>query len=298
MGEQRIWTRFWLWAIIVLVAIGLISFSFWDIHHTQPNKSTAASGQHHNPPAKGQSGSSSSTGKGTSSGSSNNSGKGNSNSPKLAWGFDTTSTVNSSFYQCVASSYGKPVFVARYLDSKQGVYTGLTKSEVSFLHTKNVKILPIYDLNANATGSQQGTTHAKQAIKLANSLGMDKGTYITVDVEKGITIDSNFLISWTKTLENAGYKPGLYGDLTSSSLITAYNQASKQNQSVKNDLIIWTNQPIIGIKGKSNVPSSFKGASPNQNQTLVWQYGISNQPKSKCNIDTDLAKGTILKNLW
>lgn len=312
MSRNQFWKRFWLYAITALVAIGLISYYVWTINYSQIN-SNPTSGQQYNPPTKGKTGGSSnkggksgSSGNSKTSGSPNNngksksSGKGNSNPPKLVWGFDTTSKVNSSFYKCVTSNYGKPVFVARYLNSKQGVYTGLSKSETTFLHNKNVKILPIYDLQTkNATGTHQGKSSAQKAIKLAKNLGTSKDTYIIVDVEKGVSIDSKFLINWTTTLENAGYKAGLYGDFTNSTLKSAYEQSAKQSKQVKNGLMIWTNQPIVGIKGKGKAPTSFKGNSPNSSQTLVWQYGINtSSSNSKCNIDTDLGKGNVLKNLW
>lgn len=238
-----------------------------------------------NPSSKNNSGSSSSS-----------SGKnGKKTTPKLVWGIDTASKINSSFYQCVTKNYGKPVVVGRYMLSEQGVYTGLNQNEVKFLHRKGVKILPIYNKFSNASGKSHGVTVAHQAIQRAKKLGVPKGSYLAADIELQKQVNAGFLMGWTQTILNAGYKPSIYGNFVSGHLNHAYNQASSNSSTVKNHLMLWTNQPSIGITTKSNAPNQFNATSPNHSQTDVWQYGING---NKCNIDTDLIKGSILNSLW
>ncbi|WEG10921.1 DUF1906 domain-containing protein [Pullulanibacillus sp. KACC 23026] len=262
MLDRSRWFQWWAWLIAVILVVGLIWLSFWSVKQAQPSG-------------------------GSTSGSSSN--------PKIAWGIDTTSKINSSFYQCVSSNYGDPDFVGRYMTTKSGVYSGLSKSEVTYLHDKKIKILPIYNQFTNAKGSKQGTDVAQKAINRAKDLGIPKGTVIAADIEKGDPINSAFIISWTKTMEDAGYKAGLYGNLPNSPLKTAYTDAENQSKAVKNDLILWSNQPSGDTTTKSKAPTSFKADSPNQSQTFVWQYGLEGK---KCNVDTDLMKGNLLNNLW
>lgn len=265
---KTVWEKIGIWGFTILAIVGLIVFSLWKTNLFQStDKPVSTSGHLPNNPTY----------------------------PKIAWGFDTVHVVNSSFYKKVETNYGKPVFVGRYMTTKQGVYSGLTKSEIKNLHHKGIKILPIYDHFTNAKSSSQGKKVAQQAIQQAKRLGIPKGTYIVADIEINKPVDYNFLISWTKTLLNAGYKPGIYGNFSDGSINGAYKQAIQKSKQVNSHLMIWTDQPIIGVTGKAKAPKQFKAKSPNLKETFVWQYGINGR---KSNIDSDLINGKILRNLW
>lgn len=298
------WFKFSLWILIGILAVGLVFIGLIHGHpHSSEQGKPPATGQSH-APSDGKQGGSTGKGGSTDQGKQDgSSGKGNTGSstnkkpshPKIAWGIDTTSKVNSSFHRCVVDHYGHPAFVGRYMYSNQGVYTGLSKSEVNDLHKQGIKILPIFDKFSQAKGNKHGSQIAQNAIKRAKQLGIPKGTYIFADIEKSKPTDSQFIIGWTKTLDKAGYEAGVYGNLASGKLSGAYKSASKQSSFVKSRLKLWTNQPIAGSKLEKQAPNHFKAQSVNLNQTILWQYSING---SKCNVDTDLIKGKSLKRLW
>lgn len=219
----------------------------------------------------------------------------NGDSSGLKWGVDTASTIDQSNYQCISKNYGSPVFAGRYLGNNGDVSTGLTKDEVKFLHDKKVKILPIHNHFTKATGLKNGQAEAKEAIKLAKDVGVKEGVVLAADIEPKFPVDADFLIGWTKTMLDNHYKPGVYGDFGNKDLKNAYAEASKKDKAVKENLILWTNQPSIGVTSKKKAPDKFKGTTPNGDQTLAWQYGIESK---KCNIDTDIGKGSLLDVLW
>jgi hypothetical protein len=216
-------------------------------------------------------------------------------SPSPVWGVDTASKIDQSMYQCISENYGVPVFVARYLGNNGDVSVGLTKEEVKLLHDKKVKILPIHNHFTEATGMKKGQNEAEEAVKLAKSIGVKTGVIIVADIEPGFKVNAEFILGWTKTLLDHNYTPGVYGDFGNNELLNAYVKATKEDKAVKDNTILWSNQPSIGVTGRKGAPNEFKGKSPNEEKTFVWQYGIESK---KCNIDTDLGKKNLLDLLW
>jgi hypothetical protein len=209
---------------------------------------------------------------------------------KLIFGIDTANVYTPTVSKCVAATYDKPKVIGRYLQTKSGFFSGLTKNEVQFVHQKGAKILPIYNNYTNFIGANQGERSAKEAIGKAKQLGLPKGKVIAIDIEPKRQINADFIVSWTKTLQNSGYKAGIYGNFADPNLRSIYLEARHKSPSMK-QVIIWTNSPNEGTLHK---PTSFKGKSPYLTNTLIWQYGI-NQP---CHIDSDFVKVNLLKNLW
>ena len=219
----------------------------------------------------------------------------NGKSSDLQWGIDTAGNIKQSDYQCISKNYGKPAFVDRYLGNLNDVSTGLTKEEVNFLHSKSIKILPIHNSFTKATGLENGKKEADEDIKLSKAVVVKDGVVIMVDIEPKFSIDPDFLIGWTDTMLKSKYIPGVYGDFGDNDLVNAYKVAVKKDQSVKDKLILWTNQPSIGVTSRNKAPNKFKGQSPNNDETLAWQYGIKSK---QCNIDTDLGVHDLLDLLW
>lgn len=219
----------------------------------------------------------------------------NGKSPSLIWGIDTAGNIKQSDYQCISKDYGKPAFVGRYLGNVNDVSKSLTKDEVNFLHSKGIKILPIHNRFSKALGLENGKKEAEEAIKLAKSVGVKDGVVIMADIEPKFPVDPDFLIGWTDTMLKSKYMPGVYGDFNKNDLAKAYKVAAKRDQSVKDKLILWTNQPSIGVTSQDKAPTKFKGQSPNSDGTLAWQYGIKSK---QCNIDADLGKNDLLDLLW
>jgi hypothetical protein len=211
-------------------------------------------------------------------------------SAELIFGVDTANAYTPQESQCVAKTYEKPKVVGRYLQTKKGFFSGLTKKEVLFVHKKGAKILPIYNHYTNFIGAEQGKRSAKEAITKANRLGIPKGKLIVIDIEPKRQVNSDFFISWTLALQKSGYKAGIYGNVADPKLKSIYLEARQKSPSMK-AVLIWTNSPNEGTLHK---PTSFKGKSPDLKNTLVWQYGVD----QSCQIDSDLVKSNLLKSLW
>jgi hypothetical protein len=215
--------------------------------------------------------------------------------PEFLWGLDTASPVDPAFIQCVAENYGKPAVFGRYLETKEGVSSGLTVDEAAFLHNQGIKIIPIFNHFTDATTYEQGLTEAEEAIAYAENLGIPQGIAIFADIEPGYPVDEAFIRGWVDTLLDSPYHPGIYGVFRSDSdVTTAYQAAAANSQTVADETIIWSSNPEPGITTQADAPA-FEPDAPENIIISIWQYGIDGQT---CNIDTNLIKTDILDYLW
>lgn len=75
------------------------------------------------------------------------------------WGVDSAAPADAALLKCVETSYGFPSYWGRYLTETQG--SGLTKKEIQFLQSKEIKILPIYNVFMQAISYENGWTAAR-----------------------------------------------------------------------------------------------------------------------------------------
>jgi hypothetical protein len=215
--------------------------------------------------------------------------------PQILWGVDTASKLDQAFLQCVVDNYGKPSVFGRYLETKEGVSSGLTPEEVELLHQQGIKIIPIYNHFTNATTYESGAQEAQAAIAYAQQIGIPEGKAIFADIEPTYPVDENFIRGWIDTLLVSPYKPGIYGVFTNESALTAaYQAAIAANQNVQSQTIIWSSNPNPVVTPKANAPEFHPGA-PENVPVSIWQYGINGET---CNIDTNLIQSNILDFLW
>src|SRR5262245_5898211 len=120
------------------------------------------------------------------------------------WGVDSVAgaheavpaaTGKATLYDYLVSRDLKPEFFGRYLS---GGTRNLTAAEVTYLHGKGCRILPVYR-NGNVAG-KNGTVEAGRAIGLANALGMAGGVVIYTDVEPLEKPSVDYILSWCKTM--------------------------------------------------------------------------------------------------
>lgn len=215
--------------------------------------------------------------------------------PEIVWGVDTASEIDQAFMQCVVDNYGKPVVFGRYLETKEGVSSGLTEEEVALLHEQGVKIIPIYNHFINATTYESGVAEANMAIAFAQKIGIPDGIAIFADIEPNYPVDEGFIRGWVDTMLGSAYKPGIYGVFTNESTLNAAYQASlANNENVQSQTIIWSSNPDPGVTPQANAPQYQPGAPENVNVS-IWQYGIKGET---CNIDTNLVQSKIIQHLW
>nr|WP_263324711.1 glycoside hydrolase domain-containing protein [Neobacillus sp. Marseille-Q6967] len=215
--------------------------------------------------------------------------------PEIVWGVDSASPLDQAFLQCVKDNYGNPVAFGRYLETKEGVSSGLTPEEVNLLHQNGIKIIPIYNHFTNATTYENGVAEAKAAIAYAQEIGIPEGVAIFADIEPTYPVDEAFIRGWVETLLKSPYKPGIYGVFTNDSTLTAAFQAAvTNNQEVGNSTIIWSSNPDQGVTPQAEAPA-FQPGAPQNISVTIWQYGIDGET---CNIDTNLINSNVLDYFW
>ena len=105
------------------------------------------------------------------------------------WGIDSAENVTEDLFQCVIRNFGYPRFWGRYLVRVPGISEGLTIDEISFLRSKGVKLLPIYNSFQTAKGYGQGRAAANNAVFHARELGIPEGIPLFANVEQFFDID-------------------------------------------------------------------------------------------------------------
>lgn len=183
----------------------------------------------------------------------------------------------------------------RYLGDKEDVSKGVTTAEADLIHSEGAKVLLISNQFTNATGYENGRTEAQEAINYAKELGVPEGVALFADIEPGYPVDAEFIRGWHEAITAAAYTPGIYGIFdTGRALFSAFNDAAENNGEIKENMILWTASPNVGISTQEEAPE-FQPQAPQGAFTLGWQYGIDS---GNCNIDTNLFKGELLDVLW
>ncbi|MDY7222768.1 glycoside hydrolase domain-containing protein [Halalkalibacterium halodurans] len=216
--------------------------------------------------------------------------------PEIVWGVDSVNVTDSSFLDCVTTNFGSPTIWGRYLGDKEDVSYGLTPEEIELLHDHDISILIIYNQFIDATGYETGVNEAEGALAFAEELGIPEGVAIFANVEPEYPVDGAFLAGWYDTLTEANYPPALYGLFDDDSNVTiALEEAREENETIFEELILWSNQPQVGITSEENAPDSFDVNAPDGSRPLGWQYGLE---ADTCNIDTNLFVGEMLNYTW
>lgn len=213
----------------------------------------------------------------------------------LHWGVDSAEPATPELYNCVVENYGKPQFWGRYLRTIPGMSTGITFTEVSFLHAKGVKILPIYNNFKHAVGYSSGQTSARDAIRLAQSRGIPKNTVIFANIEAFFEVNAGWIRGWVDTVYPSGYRPGMYVNPSHGGFNAAYCAAAADDNRIKNQAILWSSAPLLGITAAAKAPFFAPTAPKCESHVLAWQYG---QSAPACAIDTNLIKGDLFAHLW
>jgi len=210
------------------------------------------------------------------------------------WGVDSAETVTEDLFQCVIRYFGYPRFWGRYLVRVPGISEGLTKQEISFIQSKGVKLLPIYNSFREAKGLSQGKAVANNAVFNAQRLGIPEGIPIFANVEQFFQIDDEWIQGWTEAVILSGYKSGIYFDPTGG-FNSAFCNAVRENEMVKIQNILWSAQPESKPSGPQN-PPIYKPKAPDCGGNVwVWQYS---RKVTQCPIDTNLANSNIVDILF
>lgn len=211
------------------------------------------------------------------------------------WGVDSATNVTAELFQCVMNNYGYPRFWGRYLTTVPNASEGLTKEEISFIRNKGVKLLPIFNNFKEATGYRQGRIAASNAVFNAKRLGIPEGIALFANVERFFEVDDEWIQGWTEAMFTSGYKSGIYKDPVSGNFNHAFCTASRENEKVKVQNILWSAEPEVEASGPKN-PPRFNAKSPTCGGNVwIWQYS---RDVAGCPIDTNLADSRVMSVLW
>jgi hypothetical protein len=214
---------------------------------------------------------------------------------RAIWGVDSAVKVEEKLYQCVLSNYGKPKYWGRYLSRKEGVNDGLSKEEILFLHIRGVRILPIYNDFSEATGYRNGQVSARNAIFHANKLNFPKDSVIFANIENFFAVNEAWIRGWVDVFYTSGYRPGFYHDPTTGDFQSSFCAASKKNDKVKNQSILWSAEPEKEITSEKEAPRYQPKKLSCPANVWGWQYG---RDAKDCPIDTNLIIFNLYQLLW
>lgn len=213
---------------------------------------------------------------------------------KFVWGVDSAATVTADLHKCVLK-LGVPAFWGRYLSRVEGVSEELTRSEISFIRSKGIKIVPVYNDLKSATGLQNGQIAARNAIYHAKRLGIPKDIILFANIEDFFKVDANWILAWKNTIYPSGYRAGFYSNPVNGDFGKAYCEAVSRDKQVGIQTTIWSSWPRPGTSRSSAAPK-FNPSMPNcTSNTWAWQYG---RDAKECSVDTNLADNRLLKYFY
>ena len=211
------------------------------------------------------------------------------------WGIDSAENVTEDLFQCVLRNFGYPRFWGRYLVRVPRISEGLTIDEISFIQSKGIKLLPIYNSFQTARGYVQGRAAANDAIFHAQELGIPQGIPLFANVEQFFDIDGEWIQGWTEAIVTNGYKSGIYNDPVIGGFNQAFCDAAKDNVNIKMLSILWSAEPELEPGGHRNPPNFNPKAPYCGGNVWIWQYS---RQVTQCPIDTNLAYSSLVDILW
>ena len=211
------------------------------------------------------------------------------------WGVDSAENVTENLLQCVVRNLGYPVFWGRYLVRVPRVSEGLTKQEISFIQSKGVKLLLIYNAIQETKGYGQGFAAANDAVLHAQDLEIPKGVPLFANVERFFQIDAEWIHGWTEAMVLSGYRSGIYNDPVAGGFNKAFCNAVKENEMIKTLNILWSAEPELEPSGPQNPPDYMPKTPDCGGNVWAWQYS---RRVTSCPVDTDLAVDELVNILW
>lgn len=211
------------------------------------------------------------------------------------WGVDSAQNVTQDLLECVAMNFGYPVFWGRYLVRVPRVSDGLTRQEIAWIHSRGIKLLPIYNFFREAEGYRQGRAAAIDAVYHAGLLGIPEGTPLFADIESYFQVDSEWIQGWTEALLVSGYISGIYNDPASGDFNEAFCNAARENSKVIRQNILWSAEPETEPSGPQNPPAYTPKTPACGGNVWAWQYS---RKITLCPIDFNLANSSLVNILW
>lgn len=179
-----------------------------------------------------------------------------------------------------------PNFWGRYIGGEKAI----TPEEVQFLHEKGCKIVPIYAANNSEeiTTEVQGIEDARRAFYKAKELGIGLQTVIFLKIPEQVTVQSEYLLGFARTLLSLDYIPGFYAntDAKGEDFSHQFSRGFMNEPEVFGKCEIWAISPSLPeffetVNAHTLYPDSWKPHSPScmtRERIAIWQYGRGCHP--------------------
>lgn len=212
---------------------------------------------------------------------------------------------NLSQFEWVLRNQEHPSFWGRYIGSGKN---DLTQEEITFLHTKGCRIVPIYnrDRKDRMDTHPQGVIDAKKAYIAATELGITPGVTIFVELDPFADVSSDYLLGYADTLIHDGYIPGFYAntDSNDSDFSHQFSRGCQNNPEIFSQCQIWARAPHLAeffetMDAHTIVPDKWKPYSPSclsRSNIAIWQYGVKSHPAYNNDDENVNFNVNILKN--
>jgi hypothetical protein len=191
-----------------------------------------------------------------------------------------------------------PAFWGRSVSGENAI----TKEELEFLRSKNLKIALIFDdLTETNVSAANGTDDALRAVSAAKELGVpaNEGIALFAKIAPDWSINHNWMISFARIVKNNGFVPGFIGNTDSSVNFNFDRQCSHFVQAT-NDVehygtLYWATEPKTGGEPEDWAPYCPTALTPEKID--LWQNGTTSCGQVTAN--TSYARDeSILKYLW
>ena len=215
--------------------------------------------------------------------------------PRYVWGVDSVASVTDELFSCVRNNYGNPKYWGRYLSEVPNVIERLTRDEITYLHGKGVKVLPIYNVFSTTVGYSHGQIAARNAVFNARRLGIPENIALFAKGQVSFEVDEAWIRGWVESIYPTGYRPGIYHDRVAGDFATAYCEAVTNNNQIAVQSILWSTDPEPGVSKERNAPRYKPQAPSCKANVWVWQYG---RDAPECPIDTNLCDNRVMNFLY
>jgi len=190
---------------------------------------------------------------------------------------------NISEFEWVVRNKIYPNFYGRYLNGENC----LTKSEISFLHSKGCKIAALYQDIGDKQTEEQGQYLAKEIGLLALKLGIPENTAIFLEIGEKETVTRDFMRGFATMLMTEGFTPGFKANTDANyAFDREFSRGLQSDKDIFKLCLIWAVVPTVKeYNGMTTThlihPDNWMPYVPSgltRKEIAVWQYGRDCHP--------------------
>ena len=209
------------------------------------------------------------------------------------WGNDCATSFQAIAANVHAAYGSLPSWVGRYI----GTYA-LTPGEIAFLHSNNIRILPIWNsLTADqaAGDDAEGAWHGTRAVQSAKAFDIPAGTPIAVDIEQPWYPSAAFFTGYAREVDAGSYLPAAYLNVIETAHTVPFLEAVAAHGK---PIFIYTSEPELNVY-RGTIKTTWDDFSPwlgSHADLVLWQQYSENELNGTVDLDVATAQGYGL--LW